>query len=219
MLHLLLPKDRPLRLLCLGAHSDDIEIGCGGAVLKLLEERQDVQVRWVVFSSSSSPQRAEEAARSASLFLERAAGRQLVIKDFRDGYFPYIGAQIKEFFEGLKLDFSPDLIFTHHARDLHQDHRLLSELTWNTYRDHLILEYEIPKYDGDLGSPNVFVHLSEDLCRRKIGYLFDAFPSQHDNQWFTEDTFRSILRLRGIESNAKDRYAEAFYCRKLVLSP
>jgi LmbE family N-acetylglucosaminyl deacetylase len=218
MLNLLLPKDRPLRVLCLGAHSDDIEIGCGGTLLKLLDEAGSVQVYWVVFSASSNPQRAQEAARSADLFLHQAAGSRTLIKDFRDGYFPYIGAEIKEFFEQLKKDFSPHLIFTHYRNDLHQDHRLLSELTWNTYRDHLILEYEIPKYDGDLGGPNFFVHLSEDLCRRKIQYLFDAFPSQHDNQWFTENTFWSILRLRGVESNAGADYSEAFYCRKLILS-
>ncbi|MEI2579606.1 PIG-L deacetylase family protein [Scytonema sp. PRP1] len=127
-----------------------------------------------------------------------------------------IGIEIKEFFEQLKQDYNPDLIFTHSRHDLHQDHRLIYDFTWNTFRNHLILEYEIPKYDGDLGNPNFFVHLDEETCQDKIKNIIDSFPSQKGKQWFTQETFLSILRLRGIESNAPNKYAEAFYCRKVV---
>ena len=193
-------RDNALRkVLCLGAHSDDIEIGCGGTILRLLEAHQ----------------RRAEAKESAKLFLKSVASR-VVIGTFRDGYFPFQGTRLKDSFEALKKSFSPDLIFTHYRNDLHQDHRLISELTWNTFRNHLILEYEIPKYDGDLGKPNFFVHLRDSLCHQKIEYLLKAFASQNGKHWFTEDTFRAILRVRGIECNAPERYAEAFYCRKLV---
>jgi LmbE family N-acetylglucosaminyl deacetylase len=203
------------RVLCLGAHCDDIEIGCGGTILKLIENYPDAEFYWVVFSANQ--QRAQEASESADIFLRRAKEKHLVIKRFRDGFFPYIGFEIKEYFEQLKQDFSPDLIFTHYRNDLHQDHRLISDLTWNTFRDHLILEYETPKYDGDLGCPNFFVHLDETTYRRKIRYILNSFKTQAENQWFSEETFLAILRLRGIESNAPDKYAEAFYCRKMVL--
>jgi LmbE family N-acetylglucosaminyl deacetylase len=203
----------PRKVLCLGAHSDDIEIGCGGTILRLLEAHQGLEFRWMVFSST--PQRRAEAKESAKLFLKSVASR-VVIGTFRDGYFPFQGTRLKDSFEALKKSFSPDLIFTHYRNDLHQDHRLISELTWNTFRNHLILEYEIPKYDGDLGKPNFFVHLRDSLCHQKIEYLLKAFASQNGKHWFTEDTFRAILRVRGIECNAPERYAEAFYCRKLV---
>lgn len=202
------------KILCLGAHSDDIEIGCGGTILKLIDNYPNLEFYWVIFSGT--PQRAQEATVSANMFLDNVQTKKVVIKNFRDGFFPYIGQEIKEYFEQLKQKFSPDLIFTHYRHDLHQDHRLISDLTWNTYRDHLILEYEIPKYDGDLGHPNFFVHLDQARCRRKIQYLFDGFPTQHNNHWFTEETFLSILRLRGVESNAPGKYAEAFHCRKMV---
>lgn len=204
-----------LKVLCLGAHSDDIEIGCGGAVLKLAEDHRDIKFHWVVFGSN--PPRAQEAEASAGLFLKPVAKKQIVVKNFRDGFFPYAGAEIKDYFEQLKQDFSPDLIFTHYREDLHQDHRVIAELTWNTFRNHFILEYEIPKYDGDLGSPNFFVPLDEAICRRKINYILDCFKTQRDKHWFTEDTFLALLRLRGIESCAPGKYAEAFYCRKMVL--
>jgi LmbE family N-acetylglucosaminyl deacetylase len=206
--------DPVLKVLCLGAHSDDIEVGCGGTILKLVERYPDNEFYWVVLSANR--QRAQEATESASAFLRKARDRNIVIKGFRDGFFPYIGSEIKECFERLKEEFSPHLVFTHYRRDLHQDHRLVSSLTWNTFRDHLILEYEIPKYDGDLGCPNLFVHLDEATCRRKVEYILDGFKSQAENQWFSKDAFLAILRLRGIESNAPDKYAEAFYCRKMV---
>ncbi len=218
MLQLDLPQDpaAPLKLLCLGAHSDDIEIGCGGTILKLLSARSNVDVVWVVFSAD--PQREREARTSASLFLRQAGLRsQVMVLNFRDGFFPYQGTQIKEFFEELKNDVDPDLIFTHYRDDRHQDHRTISDLTWNTWRRHLILEYEIPKYDGDLGAPNCFVPLDSELCERKIKYIRDVFQSEANKAWLTEDTFQAMLRLRGVECPAAGKYAEAFYCRKLVL--
>jgi LmbE family N-acetylglucosaminyl deacetylase len=208
-------KDRSLRILCLGAHGDDIEIGCGGTILRLLSEQADVEVHWVVFSSGG--RRNVEAKASAKKFLTGAKSHEIIIEDFEDGFFPYKGGEQKTFFEKLKKRVSPDLIFSHYRHDLHQDHRLLSELTWNTFRDHLILEYEVIKYDGDLGVPNFFVHLSEPICRKKINYLTSSFKSQKDKDWFTPDAFLSILRIRGIESNAPEKYAEAFYGRKLVI--
>jgi len=205
-----------LRVLCLGAHSDDIEIGCGGTILRLLAQRHNVEVRWVVFAAS--PARRLEAERSAEMFLREAVKKEIIVRDFKESFFPYIGSEIKACFEELKCTISPDVVFTHFRDDLHQDHRLISELTWNTFRDHLILEYEIVKYDGGLGSPNVFVHLNEEVCARKIKYVMENFQSQRSHQWFTEETFRAILRLRGVESNAPEKYAEAFYCRKIVYS-
>lgn len=202
------------RVLCLGAHSDDIEIGCGGTLLRLLESSDDIEVYWMVLSSN--PARAKEAERSARSFLRRARTRTIVVKSFRDGFLPYTGASVKECFEELKQAFSPDVIFTPCRHDLHQDHRFVCELTWNTFRNHLILEYEIPKYDADLGSPNFFVPLSENLCRRKVQGLMRYFGSQRDKQWFSEDLFRGLMRLRGIEAAATTNYAEAFYCRKLL---
>ena len=165
---------------------------------------------------SSDPAREAEALRAAETLLQRAARAKIVIKKFRDGFLPYEGSLVKDAFEELKHAVSPDLVLTHYRGDLHQDHRLISELTWNTFRDHLILEYEIPKYDGDLGTPNVFVPLDESLCRRKIDTILSSFPSQAGKRWFSEELFRSLLRLRGMECNAGSDYAEAFYCRKLV---
>ena len=203
------------RVLCLGAHCDDIEIGCGGTILKLTEGRRDVSVTWVVFSSSE--EREQEARKSASLFLAAACEQTVVVSRFRDGFFPYVGAPIKDYFEELKEEISPDVVFTHYGRDCHQDHRLVSELTWNTFRDHLIFEYEIPKYDGDFGSPNAFVELDETICERKIRYIVESFKTQQAKQWFSEDLFRAVARVRGMEANAPTRYAEGFYCRKIVL--
>ena len=205
-----------LRVLCLGAHSDDIEIGCGGTILRLLAQRRNVEVKWVVFAASLD--RRLEAEKSAEMFLKEAVKKEIVVRDFKESFFPYIGSEIKVYFEELKRTIRPDVVFTHFREDLHQDHRLISELTWNTFRDHVILEYEIIKYDGGLGSPNAFVHLSEEVCARKIQYLMENFQSQRSHQWFTEETFRAMLRLRGVESNAPSKFAEAFYARKLVLS-
>jgi LmbE family N-acetylglucosaminyl deacetylase len=206
----------PVRhVLCLGAHCDDLEIGCGGTVLKLAEGQNPPMFTWVVFSSDAT--REAEALRSARLLLGRASSSRIIIRKFRDGFLPYEGSLVKEAFEELKEMVSPDLVLTHYRADRHQDHRLISELTWNTFRDHLIFEYEIPKWDGDLGTPNVFVPLDEPLCRRKVETIVTSFPSQAGKRWFSEELFRSLLRLRGMECNAPASYAEAFYCRKLVL--
>jgi LmbE family N-acetylglucosaminyl deacetylase len=212
----LVQKEAPLEVLCLGAHADDLEIGCGGSVLRLAESGRAAAVTWVVFSAAGDRQ--GEARESAEVFLARAKAKDVVVKEFRDGFFPYQGAEIKGDFEELKRRVSPDVIFTHYRNDLHQDHRLISELTWNTFRSHLILEYEIPKYDGDFGSPNVFIDLDESLCRRKIEAILGLFRTQTGKHWFDEELFMAVLRLRGMECGAAAKYAEAFYCRKAVLS-
>jgi LmbE family N-acetylglucosaminyl deacetylase len=204
-----------LQILCLGCHSDDIEIGCGGTILRLLAEHSNATVFWVVLSSTET--RAAEARRSAESFLQKAGGKEILIKEFKDGFLPYQGTEVKSFFEEMKQRVSPDLIFTHYRHDLHQDHRFTCELTWNTWRDHLILEYEIPKYDGDFGSPNFFVELDEALCRDKVRCVVDSFASQREKHWFSEEIFRAVLRLRGMECHSATGYAEAFYSRKLVL--
>jgi LmbE family N-acetylglucosaminyl deacetylase len=203
------------RLLVIGAHSDDIEIGCAGTIMRLIGEVPDLSICWVVMSAHG--ERVDEARGSAEALLAGTREHEILIGSFRDGFLPYDGAAVKDHFEQLKQRFAPDAILTHYGRDAHQDHRLVSELTWNTFRDHLILEFEIPKYDGDLGRPNFFVRLEEALAQRKIDHLLRHFPSQRDRRWFTEDLFRSLLRLRGMECNAPNRYAEAFYARKAVL--
>jgi LmbE family N-acetylglucosaminyl deacetylase len=208
------PLGQVKRVLCLGAHSDDIEIGCGGTLLKLTRDHSDVQVLWVVFSGRGG--RSQEARSSAGAYLAGAGRKTIVVKRFRDGFFPAQMASIKEYFEELKSAFVPDLVFTHYRDDRHQDHRVLSDLTWNTFRNHLILEYEIPKYDGDLGIPNFFVRLDEDLCRKKVGYLCQYFQTQSNKHWFSEETFRALMRLRGMECASPTAYAEAFFCRKFV---
>jgi LmbE family N-acetylglucosaminyl deacetylase len=217
MLGLRLGRDpeAPLRVLALGAHADDIEIGCGGTVLRLLAEHPNLTVDWVVLSGDG--ERAAEAAESAAAFLQGAAAARIAVERFRDGFFPYTGAEVKEYFEGLKSRVSPDLVLTHRLDDRHQDHRLVAELTWNTFRDHLILEYEIPKYEGDLGQPNLFVPLERAHCERKVELLLKHFFSQAGRDWFSDQTFWSLLRLRGLESRAPSTFAEAFHARKLVL--
>ena len=208
-------EGRPPVILFLGAHCDDIEIGCGGAILKMLIECPGTEVRWVVLSSDET--RKAEAIASADRFLGTAGRKTVAVMGFRDGFFPYHGQEIKEYFHELAGEVSPELIFTPHREDRHQDHRLVSELTWCAFRDHLILEYEIPKYEGDLGQPNVFVPLGETVCRRKVQSIMGAFQTQYEKQWFTEDTFWATLRLRGLECNSGSKYAEAFHCRKMSL--
>ncbi len=216
MLALNLPQNpaAPLKILCLGSHSDDIEIGCGGTILRLLSEVRELDIVWIVFGASN--EREQEARNSAALFLSQAKRKEVIIKNFRDGFFPFEGAAIKNYFEVLKRT-SPDLIFTHNRKDAHQDHRLIAELTWNTFRNHLILEYEIPKYDGDLGQPNLFVPLDREFYDKKIRYVMDAFETQRAKPWFAKETFLGLMRLRGMECVATSGYAEAFYCRKIVL--
>ena len=207
----------PFRVLCIGAHSDDIEIGCGGLILQLLRRRRRIELDWIVFSATAARER--EARRSAALFLRGAARQRVVIHGFRDGFLPYDGADVKKTFEDLKTEVAPDLVLTHYRDDRHQDHRLLSDLTWNTFRNHFILEYEIPKFDGDLGTPNCFVPLERSVCARKVKYLQTVFGTQRDKHWFSEETFMALMRLRGMECRAADGYAEAFYARKVVIAP
>ena len=204
------------RILCLGAHCDDIEIGCGGMLRQLLgDPARPVEVQWVVLSSTD--ERSREARASADRFLAGARSADVRVETFRDGYFPYCGGDLKDYFEALKADaFEPDLILTHYGNDRHQDHRLVSELTWNTFRNHLVLEYEIPKYDGDLGQPNFYLPLSEKERRDKIEFLLDEFPSQRTHPWFDAEMFNGLMRVRGMECNAASGYAEAFYARKLL---
>jgi LmbE family N-acetylglucosaminyl deacetylase len=211
------PSDSaPRRVLAIGAHPDDIEIGCAGTLLKLIDQAAISEVRWVVLSGSG--ERVDEARQSAEALLDGVPRSEVVVADFPDGFFPYEGQRIKAFFEELKADFSPDVVFTHQRADLHQDHRLSCELTWNTFRDHLILEYEVPKYDGDMSAPNTFVPLEERLRQRKIDHLMSYFASQVSKRWFKEELFSSLLRLRGMECNSPSSYAEAFFCRKAVLA-
>jgi len=203
------------RVLALGAHADDIEIGCGAALLALSRANPGVEVTWVVFAASG--ERADEARRSAETFLASAGNADVVVHGFRDGYLPHVGAELKDVFEELKARVEPDLVFTHTRHDLHQDHRAVCELTWNTWRRHLVLEYEIPKYDGDFGAPNVFVPVSRELAVEKARTVVEAFPSQQVKHWFDEELLLGVMRLRGMEAASESGYAEAFTCRKLSL--
>jgi LmbE family N-acetylglucosaminyl deacetylase len=216
MIELPLVRDShaPLNILCLGAHSDDLEIGCGGTLLRLTRLYPSLSVRWVVFSASTDARRAEALAGGAR-FLAHAGAKKITVGPFREAFFPSAWEQIKEYVEQLRTDSEPDLVFTHYRFDLHQDHKLVSELTWNTFRRALVLEYEIPKWDGDLGTPSCYVRLADDIVEEKIRAIRETFPSQQARHWFTDDTFRALMRLRGVECNA--RYAEAFYARKLTL--
>lgn len=215
LLQLVAPGER-LSVLCLGAHSDDIEIGAGGTLLSMMERGIRLEVIWVVLSAAA--EREAEARASAADFLVTAASAQIEVKSFHDGYFPEQGEAIKSWFELLKSRVDPDLILTHHRRDAHQDHRQVCRLTWNTFRDHCILEYEIPKWDGDLGQPNLYMPISASALQRKIDLLICHFGSQRSKQWFDDETFRGLARLRGMECRAQERYAEAFFARKLALA-
>jgi LmbE family N-acetylglucosaminyl deacetylase len=212
MLGFKLDTGKPLNILTLGAHCDDIEIGAGGTLLKIFDLYDVNSVKWVIFSSNNI--RKKEATASARMFLEGIKNTDIVIKDYRDGFLPFLAAEVKDFFEEIKKEFVPDIIFTHYRDDRHQDHRLVCELTWNTWRDHLILEYEIPKYDGDLGIPNFYVPLEAKYIDRRNKILMQAFESQREKHWFDDDTFKALPRLRGMESATT--YAEAFYGRKII---
>jgi LmbE family N-acetylglucosaminyl deacetylase len=205
---------KPIKILCLGAHADDIEIGCGGTILRLAHQhKKNLEVAWLVYSAHD--EREKEAIKSAHSFLKSVSKKHILTYHFRDGFFPFYGIEMKESFETFKRSYSPDIVFTHYRKDRHQDHRLISDLTWNTYRNHLILEYEIPKYDGDMGRPNFFVSLDEKTCKQKNKLIIKHFQTQREKHWLTEETLFSLLRLRGIESGRSSRYAEAFYCRKM----
>lgn len=205
---------KPRRVLFVGAHSDDIEIGCGGTIIRLLESDPDIEIRWIVLSGNDERER--EARCAASLFLAGCSHADVTVLRFRDGFFPYT-SEIKDFFETLKSEPRPDLIFTHSREDRHQDHRVVSELTWNTFRNHAVLEYEIPKYDGGLTTPNLYVPIDDETRARKVEYLMRAFGSQRSRAWFTDETFTGLMRLRGVESGLTEPFAEGFFAKKLVL--
>jgi len=209
------PSKGPGTVLCLGAHADDIEIGCGGTLLRLLQDAPDLRVYWHVLSAPGPRER--EARCSAEAWLRGAGHSRVAISQFRESYFPDQWAAIKDQMETIRADCEPDVVFTHRRDDLHQDHRVVCELTWNAFRHHTILEYALPKYDGDLGRPNLYVGLDEPTGRRKVTGLMQHFETQTARHWFTEDTFFGLLRLRGIECGGPTRYAEAFYARKLVV--
>jgi LmbE family N-acetylglucosaminyl deacetylase len=213
VLNFSLDTARAPRVLFIGAHCDDIEIGCGGTVMQLLRQRPDAEVLWVVLSSNE--ERAREARRSAAKLLAGVRRKRVEIRDFRESYFPAQMAAIKDYFGEVRRMLDPDIVFAHYRDDLHQDHRVVGELVWNTFRNHPILEYEIPKYDGGMGAPAIFQELPVRVVERKIRLLMQAFPSQAGKAWFTPDTFRGIMRIRGIECNAPEGFAEAFYARKV----
>lgn len=206
-------EGQTLKVLCLGAHCDDIEIGCGGTILELTKSR-NIDCSWVVFCSNEI--RAKEAQTCATAFLKDATHRDIRINSFRDGFLPYVGYEVKDYFEALKKDINPDVIFTHYRNDKHQDHRLLSELALNTFRDHLILEYEIPKYDGDMGQPNLHVEISQDMVDKKVDLIYRNYVSQQGKKWFDKDLFRSLMRIRGMEINSVSDFSESFYSYKVL---
>ena len=201
------------RLLCIGAHPDDIELGAGGLVARLVRDNPSLSVHWAVFCGAEA-ERAAEARRAAMMFADNGAV-EIEIHAFQDAFLPWQGAEVKSVFEEIKEAFEPDLVLTHHREDRHQDHRLLSDLSWNTWRDHTLLEYEILKYDGDLGQPNLYLPLTEDEARAKARKVYEAYPSQQRRSWFDAENFLALMRVRGVECNAP--FAEAFHARKLAL--
>lgn len=205
-----------LAVLCLGAHSDDIEIGAGGTLLQWISAGAKLDILWCVLSATG--EREDEARGSAAAFLSGAANAHIDVMQFRDGFFPAESEKIKVWFEALALRAQPDLILTHRRDDAHQDHREVCRHTWSTFRDHLVLEYEIPKWDGDLGRPNLYVPLAAGVLERKTDLLMKHFGSQRSKDWFDLDTFSGLARLRGMECHAPERYAEAFFANKLVLA-
>lgn len=206
-------KNTPLNILCLGAHCDDIEIGAGGTLLKIFDEYEVAEVTWIIFASNDI--RKQESISSAEQFLANIPEKIIKVHSFRDGFLPFQASEIKDYFEKLKRETLPDVIFTHYRDDRHQDHRLVSDLTWNTWRNNLILEYEIPKYDGDLGVPNFYVPLEKEYITKRNNILLETFVSQQSKHWFDEATFNALPRLRGMESASI--FAEAFYARKLII--
>ena len=210
---LTIPADKCKSILCIGAHADDIEIGCGGTILHLSQRFPAAEIRWLVFSANET--RRAEARTSFQTWLADSPNSSLELFKFRDGYMPSQWAEIKDVFQVEARNFNPDLVFTHHLHDRHQDHRLIAELTWNAFRSNLVLEYEIPKYEGDLGKPNLFVPLSRDIATRKMRLLSEVFPSQQKKFWYDNSTFESLLRIRGIE--CRQEFAEAFHSSKTIL--
>ena len=212
----LVSADAELSVLCIGAHSDDIEIGAAGTILGWIARGAKLNIHWCVLSAAGS--RRDEAVAGAAAILDGAASKTVDIADFRDGYFPYQGTEIKNYFENLKANVDPDIVFTHFRDDAHQDHREVSRLTWNSFRDHIILEYEIPKWDGDLGQPNCYSPMTADVFQRKVAALEACFGTQRSKDWFDNQTFTALARLRGMECRAPDRLAEAFHARKVLIA-
>lgn len=214
---LMADRGERLSLLCLGAHSDDIEIGAGGMILELIDSGIHVDIVWCVLSARG--ERLSEAKGSAQAFLSGAERVQIRFADFRDGFFPYQASEVKEWIQALRTWVHPDVILTHRRDDAHQDHREVCQLTWNAFRDHLILEYEIPKWDGDLGQPNLYFPLQRKTIERKTELLFTHFASQRSKEWFDAENFQGLARLRGTECRAPQGYAEGFVARKASLGP
>jgi LmbE family N-acetylglucosaminyl deacetylase len=208
-----LKGSRALRVLCIGAHCDDIEIGCGGTLRALQDQRKKIVIDWALLSGSA--QRAAESTKAMSLLVAPRARGEIRFGEFADGRFPADYARIKEYFESLKNLPRPDIIFCHERDDRHQDHRIVNEMVWNTFRDHLVLEFEIPKWDGGLGQPNTYVPVTAKQAKAKVSALLKAHRSQATRDWFTEDTFLALMRLRGIECRSESGLAEAFHGRKL----
>ncbi len=214
-LHFNFDKDKGLKLLFFGAHCDDIEIGCGGTILKIINQYKISEIKWVVFASNED--RKKEAIIGANYFLDKVQHKEIIVLDYKDAFLNQSAFDIKEYFESLKKKFDPDIVFTHYRHDRHQDHRLISDLTWNTFRNHLVLEYEIPKYDGDLGQPNFFFKLTEKEASQKVKFIIDSYSSQAQKHWFDEETFLSLMRIRGLESANTAKYSEAFFSRKVIM--
>ena len=203
-----------LEILCIGAHCDDIEIGCGGTVIVLQQRYPRCKLHLLVLTSTAS--RRQEAEAAAKALIKVSARGEMRICEFQDGLLPAHLSEVKAEFERMKKAIAPGLVLTHHGLDRHQDHRLVSDITWQTFRDHMIWEYEIPKFDGDLVTPNMYVPLSSALAQRKINLIMRAFSSQHAKPWFKAENLEAMMRLRGLESRAASGYAEGFHCRKLV---
>jgi len=197
----------------IGAHSDDIEIGAGGLLMRLVRESPGVEITYVILSGDAT--RHNEARNAAAAFTHGCGKLDLRLASFTDRFFPAEQTQIKKYFDQLKLNTSPQLVICHKASDKHQDHRVVNELVYNTFRAHSILEYEIPKWDGDLSTPNLYVPLSDEIATQKAELLMEHFGSQRSKHWFDLETFRGLMRIRGIECNAK--YAEGFHVRKMVV--
>jgi len=209
------PRNRRLEILCIGAHCDDIEIGCGGSLLALQKQYPQCRIHWLVLTSI--PSRRQEAMTAMKKLVRVAARGNVRICELQDGFLPACFADAKTQFEAMKRLVDPDLIFTHHEFDRHQDHNLASEMTWQTFRDHMIWEYEIPKYDGDLVTPNLYVPLNASLAVRKVNVIVRTFRSQGMKSWFSAENLLAAMRIRGLESRASSGFAEAFHCRKLVM--
>jgi LmbE family N-acetylglucosaminyl deacetylase len=206
------PAGRPLSVLAIGAHPDDIEIGAGGLLLTLAPSRPEI--RYVVLTGT--PERHLEARNAARAFMPEA-DLTIELSDLPEGRFPAVWHRVKEALEGIARSFSPDVIIAPSPADAHQDHRTIAEIIPTVFRDQLYLAYEIPKWDGDLGRPSMYVPLTAETARRKVELLHKCYPSQRGRDWWDDEVFLGLARLRGMECRAP--YAEAFTCMKSVIAP